>query len=94
MVIELSTLWPDLKLVTGRPRHPQSQGAVEGLNGVVQENLTIWMRENKSTKWSVGLKFVQWQINISKHKTIESNPFKVTFVQYIPLLLQKEEYNV
>lgn len=79
VIIELSTLWPDLKLVTGRPRHPQSQGAVERLNGVVQEKLTIWMRENKSTKWSVGLKFVQWQINISKHETIKSNPFKVTF---------------
>ena len=37
------------------------------------------MRENKSTKWSVGLKFVQWEINISKHETIKSNPFKVTF---------------
>ena len=61
VIIELSTLWPDLKLVTGRPRHPQSQGAVERLNGVVQEKLTIWMRENKSTKWRVGLKFVQWQ---------------------------------
>ena len=76
---ELSTLWPELKLVTGRPRHPQSQGAVERLNGVIQDKLKIWMRENNTTRWSVGLKFVQWQINISSHETIKNSPFKVTF---------------
>ncbi|KRY19963.1 KRAB-A domain-containing protein 2 [Trichinella patagoniensis] len=29
------------------PRHPQSQGAVERLNGVVQDKLAIWIRENE-----------------------------------------------
>ena len=51
VISELSTLWPDLQLVTGRPRHPQSQGAVERLNGVIQDKLRIWMSENKSTRW-------------------------------------------
>ena len=62
VISELSTLWPQLQLVTGRPRHPQSQGAVERLNGVIQDKLKIWMRENNSKKWSIGLKFVQWQV--------------------------------
>ncbi|KAL8578594.1 hypothetical protein ACOMHN_015050 [Nucella lapillus] len=79
LIAELSTLWPNLKLVTGRPRHPQSQGAVERVNGVVQDKLAIWMRENKTKKWSMGLRFVQWQINISEHETIRQSPFKVTF---------------
>ncbi|XP_063865374.1 KRAB-A domain-containing protein 2-like [Scylla paramamosain] len=79
IITELSMLWPELKLVTGRPRHPQSQGAVERLNGVIQDKLTIWMRENNSKKWSVGLKFVQWQVNISQHETTGHSPFKVTF---------------
>ncbi|XP_076039096.1 KRAB-A domain-containing protein 2-like [Oratosquilla oratoria] len=79
IIAELSVLWPELKLVTGRPRHPQSQGAVEHLNGVIQDTLTIWMRENNSRKWSVGLKFVQWQVNISHHETTGHSPFKVTF---------------
>ena len=39
------------------------------------------MQENKSKRWSVGLKFVQWQINISRHETISHSPFKVTFGQ-------------
>ncbi|XP_003368871.1 KRAB-A domain-containing protein 2, partial [Trichinella spiralis] len=69
----------ELKLVTGRPRHPQSQGAVERLNGVVQDKLAIWMRENGCKRWSMGLKFVQWQINASIHETTGQSPFKVTF---------------
>ena len=79
VISELSTLWPELKLVTGRPRHPQSQGAVERLNGVIQDKLEIWMHENKSSKWSVGVHFVQWQINISEHETIKTSPFRVMF---------------
>ena len=79
VISELSTLWPQLQLVTGRPRHPQSQGAVERLNGVIQDKLKIWMRENNSKKWSIGLKLVQWQVNISKHETTKHTPFKATF---------------
>ncbi|KRZ01584.1 KRAB-A domain-containing protein 2 [Trichinella zimbabwensis] len=29
-----------------RPRHPQSQGSVERLNGIMQDKLAIWMKEN------------------------------------------------
>ncbi|XP_003373105.1 putative integrase core domain protein [Trichinella spiralis] len=79
IIAELKTCWPELKLVTGRPRHPQSQGAVERLNGVVQDKLAIWMRENGCKRWSMGLKFVQWQINVSVHETTGQSPFKVTF---------------
>ncbi|KRX75023.1 KRAB-A domain-containing protein 2, partial [Trichinella sp. T6] len=79
IIAELKTYWPELKLVTGRPRHPQSQGAVERLNGVVQDKLAIWMRENGCKRWSMGLKFVQWQINVSVHETTGQSPFKVTF---------------
>ncbi|XP_068247956.1 uncharacterized protein [Palaemon carinicauda] len=57
------------------------QGAVERLNGVIQDKLAIWMQENNSKKWSVGFKFVQWQINISRHETTGHSPFKVTFGQ-------------
>ncbi|XP_068245462.1 uncharacterized protein [Palaemon carinicauda] len=81
VIAEHSTLWPELSLVTGRPRHPQSQGAVARLNGVIQDKLAIWMQEYNSKNWSVDLKFVQWQINISRHETRGHSPFKVTFGQ-------------
>ncbi|KRY49554.1 hypothetical protein T03_9004 [Trichinella britovi] len=47
------TCWPELKLVTGSPLPSQNQGAVERLNGVVQEKLAIWMREKnaKGGQW-------------------------------------------
>ncbi|XP_003368518.1 putative KRAB-A domain-containing protein 2 [Trichinella spiralis] len=79
IIAELKTCLPELKLVTGRPRHPQSQGTVERLNGVVQDKLAIRMRENECNRWSLGLKFVQWQINVSIHETTGQSPFKVTF---------------
>ncbi|GFS16687.1 KRAB-A domain-containing protein 2 [Elysia marginata] len=39
------------------------------------------MQENKTKRWSVGLKFVQWQVNVSRHETTGHSPFKVTFGQ-------------
>ncbi|KRY73698.1 hypothetical protein T4B_14882 [Trichinella pseudospiralis] len=40
----------ELKLVTGRPSHPQSQGADERLNGVVQDKLVIGGCEKMNAK--------------------------------------------
>ena len=39
------------------------------------------MQENNTKRWSVGLKFVQWEVNISRHETTGHSPFKVTFGQ-------------
>ncbi|KRZ48968.1 KRAB-A domain-containing protein 2 [Trichinella nativa] len=46
---------------------------------LVTDKLAIWMRENGCKRWSMGLKFVQWQINVSIHETTGQSPFKVTF---------------
>ncbi|KRX70424.1 SCAN domain-containing protein 3 [Trichinella sp. T6] len=43
IIVKLKTCWPELRLVSGRPQHPQSYGAVERLNGVVQDKSTILM---------------------------------------------------
>ena len=58
IVTGLKTLWPGIKIIHGRPRRPQSQGSVERANGDVQNILGSWMRENKSTKWSLALPIV------------------------------------
>jgi hypothetical protein len=55
VVEELKTMWPDLKIVHGRARHPESQGSVERSNGEVKKLLGTWIRENKSMKWSIGI---------------------------------------
>ena len=57
VIAELATLWSEFKLVTGRARHPQSQGAVDRLNGVVQDKLKIWMTDHNLLKGAQALGF-------------------------------------
>ena len=63
----VKALWPGIHLVHGRPRHPQSQGSVERANGDIKKMLVAWMRENASKRWTIGIKFVQFQKNKGKH---------------------------
>ena len=59
LISSLALLWPGLQIVHGRARRPQTQGSVERANGDFQGLLGSWMRENKSTKWTVGLPMVE-----------------------------------
>jgi hypothetical protein len=79
VVSELKEIWPDLLLVHGKPRHPQSQGSVERCNGDVKDILTSWLSDNNSTDWTVGLKFVQFLKNTSHHSGINQTPYKALF---------------
>ena len=76
VVIELKNLWPECIIVHGRPRHPESQGSIERSNQDVENMIRAWMSDNNSKRWSVGLQFVQWQKNISYHRTIGRSPYK------------------
>jgi hypothetical protein len=58
VISELKQLWPDLLMVHGKPRHPQSQGSVERLNCDIKDMLIAWLGDNQSNDWSIGLKFV------------------------------------
>ena len=79
VIKELKDLWPDCCIVHGKPRHPQSQGSVERGNADIKDMLIIWMRENNSTSWKVGLKFVQFNKNNSHHSGINRTPYKAMF---------------
>ncbi|XP_043464212.1 uncharacterized protein LOC122503410 [Leptopilina heterotoma] len=72
-------MWPELKIVHGKPRHSQSQGSVERANQDIENMLAVWMRENKTTKWSAGLKFIQFMKNRSLHSGIKQSPYKAMF---------------
>lgn len=79
VIKELKILWPDLHIIHGRPRHPQSQGSVERANGIVKTLLGVWMRTNQKTNWSLGIKFVQFQYNIAYNRHLKMSPFKAKF---------------
>ncbi|XP_050295125.1 KRAB-A domain-containing protein 2-like [Anthonomus grandis grandis] len=79
IIEELKLLWPQLHILHGRPRHPQSQGSVERANQDVENMIRVWLRDNNTTAWSAGCYFVQWQKNNSLHRVIGRTPFKAVF---------------
>lgn len=79
VITELSMLWKDCKIIRGRPRHPESQGSVERCNQDIENMLRAWLKENASTKWSIGCLFVQFQKNSSLHRIIKRSPYRAVF---------------
>ncbi|XP_041347573.1 KRAB-A domain-containing protein 2-like [Gigantopelta aegis] len=79
VITELKQMWPELVIVHGKPRHPQSQGSVERANCYIKDMLIEWMSDNDTRDWTVGLKFVQFQKNSSHHIGIKRSPFAALF---------------
>jgi hypothetical protein len=79
VITELKVMWPQLTMVHGKPRHPQSQGSVERANSDIKDILVAWMTDNNTQDWTVGLKFVQQQKNSAHHAGIKQTPYKAMF---------------
>ncbi|XP_028044424.1 SCAN domain-containing protein 3-like [Rhopalosiphum maidis] len=79
VVIELCSMWEELKIVHGKPRHSQSQGSVERANQDIQNILATWLADNNSRKWSEGLKFVRFMKNRSFHHGTKRSPYEAMF---------------
>ena len=69
VIQNITSFWPELKIVHGKPRHSQSQGIVERANLDIENMLTTWMADNKTDKWSEGLRFIQFMKNQIYHRT-------------------------
>ena len=61
IITELHSMWSDVKIVHGKPRHSQSQGSIERANRDVEDMLATWMAQNNTKDWPNGLKFIQFQ---------------------------------
>ncbi len=70
IIKEVVSMWPECKLINGRPRHPESQGSIERSNDVFKTKLFAWMSEQKSKKWSVGIKFVMFVFNLQMKRCL------------------------
>ncbi|XP_068129756.1 SCAN domain-containing protein 3-like [Hyperolius riggenbachi] len=79
VINELKSMWPELKLVHGKPRHSQSQGSVERANQDVQNMMMTWMQSNESTHWAESLRFIQFMKNRSFHQGIHQSPYEAMF---------------
>ncbi|KAK4311197.1 hypothetical protein Pmani_017289 [Petrolisthes manimaculis] len=79
VIKNLKLLWPQLTMVHGRPRHPQSQGSIERANGDIKDMLISWMSDNNSQDWTVSIKFVQQMKNASYHTGIKRTPYTAMF---------------
>lgn len=79
VILEITKLWSDLKMVHGKPRHSQSQGSVERANQDVENMLTTWMQTNNTAQWNKGLQFVQFMKNTSLHSAIKMSPYEAMF---------------
>nr|XP_022920061.1 KRAB-A domain-containing protein 2-like [Onthophagus taurus] len=78
-ISKLANLWSELKIVHGKPRHNQSQGSVERANQDIENMISSWLKDNNSTKWSEGLRYVQFMKNRAYHSGIKQSPYKALF---------------
>jgi hypothetical protein len=72
-------MWPELKIVRGKPRHSQSQGSIERANQDVHSMLITWTQTNKTSHWAEGLQFIQFMKNQSCHQGINQSPYEAVF---------------
>uniref|UniRef100_A0A8C4RLZ2 Integrase catalytic domain-containing protein n=1 Tax=Erpetoichthys calabaricus TaxID=27687 RepID=A0A8C4RLZ2_ERPCA len=75
----VTQLWPEIKMVNGKPRHSQSQGSVERANQDIENMLSTWMADNQTNKWSEGIQFVQFMKNHGYHSAIKRSPYGAMF---------------
>lgn len=67
-----STTWPGLEIAPC--------GKTRGCHGQdLRDHLRSWMIDNKSDRWCEGLRFCQYQRNITPHSVIGRSPFEALF---------------
>lgn len=76
VIKELSAKWPDFKIVDASC--PQTKNEAKSPKNV-ENKLHAWMTENKSTNWSVGCYFVQYNKNNSIYSKINRTPYRALF---------------
>lgn len=79
VIKELMALWPSVKIINGRPRHPQSQGLVERANGILEQKLGKWRETTGRNDWSFGLRFVVVAMNNSWCRSHKKTPYELVY---------------
>lgn len=69
-----------IKILNGRPRHPQTQGLVEQANGVMKTKLRCWLEEHEDQGWTDALPDIVLAMNRQSHTSLGGKmPYEVFF---------------
>lgn len=79
IVSELSNIWPELKIVHGKPQPCQSQSSMNQINEDIQNRIVSWMQTNNSSHWAEFLWFIQMIQNQPYHRGMQQTPYEGTF---------------
>ncbi|CAF4134003.1 unnamed protein product [Rotaria magnacalcarata] len=81
IIKDLKIKWPQLVILNGRPRHPQSQGLVERGNSTLCDILGKFMQDRDTSHWVSCLLPAIYSMNTSLAQGIKHTPFEVVFGQ-------------
>ena len=68
-----------MKIVHVKPRHPESQVAVERANRDIKDALFGMMQDNNDHCWVKNLRRIQWNHNTSYHTAIRMTPYEAIY---------------
>nr|XP_012597542.1 SCAN domain-containing protein 3 isoform X2 [Microcebus murinus] len=91
IVSELSNIWPELKIVHGKPRTCQSQSSTEQTNEDIKKRIFSWMQTNNSSHWAEFLWLIQMTQNQPYHRGMQQTPCESTFSSEAKLGLSHSE---
>lgn len=74
IVSELSNIWPELKIVHGKPLPCESQSSMNQSNEDIQNRIISWMQTNRSSHWAEFLWFIQMTQNQPYHRGMRQPP--------------------
>ena len=71
-----------IKVLNGRPRHPQTQGLVEKHNSTLKQKLQAWIQDSGGCRhWAQALPEIVLSMNHQIHSTTGESPYRVVSKQ-------------
>jgi hypothetical protein len=78
---KLMEIWQEAKIIYGQACHPQSQGSAGRANKDIKTMLSMWLHDQNTNNWVLGLNSVQLAKNTRHHSGIGNDPNTVLYGQ-------------